>query len=475
MNTVLLTHTSGCPILQYNVEVTCEDSQPCPETALAYEVEIGEAITVCPADLGITEEVVSMVNRCAQSSGTLANVEIEEGTFCITIEGLLAGTEVACMEINTASGCQLFTMTLNIVDPDVDCPPLFNTDEISEFTTDCDDLVSVCLDLELAVAMNYSIYVNGDDYTTSLQPCTDGTLIDLPVGLNEVVFENDVTGCLDTLIADIACLNPDIMTDTIFVNGSDTLCVDITELPGTPISMNNDCGENSGDFVSFTLIEESYCVIFDGLDIGQESACIVVCDDLGFCDTTLIVVTVIPREAVPTAEPDNETTLINTPIVINVLQNDTIQGGADTIYIAQDPMNGQVEILSDMTIEYTPDEDYCSSVVPDEFIYVICNENGCDTALVTVYVLCDELRIYTGFSPNFDGVNDTFVIEGASLFPDNELSIFNRWGNRVYNTTNYANDWGGTWNGNDLPDGTYFYVFEDGNGNVYSGYVQIHR
>ncbi|MFT7606222.1 MAG: gliding motility-associated-like protein, partial [Saprospiraceae bacterium] len=82
---------------------------------------------------------------------------------------------------------------------------------------------------------------------------------------------------------------------------------------------------------------------------------------------------------------------------------------------------------------------------------------------------------YTGFSPNGDGVNDFFYIEGIEAFPDSKLNIFNRWGNEVYNKEGYLNDWGGTWKNKLLPDGTYFYVLTDGNGHSYSGYVQIHR
>jgi len=60
-------------------------------------------------------------------------------------------------------------------------------------------------------------------------------------------------------------------------------------------------------------------------------------------------------------------------------------------------------------------------------------------------------------------------------FPNAELLMFNRWGNQVFSAKNYRNDWDGTWDGNELPDGTYFYVLDDGEGNKYSGYVQLTR
>ena len=107
---------------------------------------------------------------------------------------------------------------------------------------------------------------------------------------------------------------------------------------------------------------------------------------------------------------------------------------------------------------------------------MICNTNGCDTATVSIWVFCvGDFAIYNGFSPNGDGVNDYFHIEGVEAFPGNILCVFNRWGNRVYYKEEYDNTFGGEWENVKLPDGTYFYVWHDGLGNLISGWVQIAR
>jgi gliding motility-associated-like protein len=66
-----------------------------------------------------------------------------------------------------------------------------------------------------------------------------------------------------------------------------------------------------------------------------------------------------------------------------------------------------------------------------------------------------------GFSPDGNGVNDELVIPGIKAFVTNNVTIFNRWGNEVYNSEGpYLNDWLGKGkNGEDLPEGTYFVVF----------------
>jgi gliding motility-associated-like protein len=91
----------------------------------------------------------------------------------------------------------------------------------------------------------------------------------------------------------------------------------------------------------------------------------------------------------------------------------------------------------------------------------IVDINGCiDTARVNVTVLPDltTLIIPNLFTPNSDGYNDLWEIGNIQAFVANELTIFNVYGQVVYDIAPYNNEWGGTYNGNPLPDGTYFYV-----------------
>jgi gliding motility-associated-like protein len=79
------------------------------------------------------------------------------------------------------------------------------------------------------------------------------------------------------------------------------------------------------------------------------------------------------------------------------------------------------------------------------------------------------------FTPNGDGVNDTFIIPGLGQYTDNELIIINRWGNHVYEKKNYNNEW----TGEGLLDGTYYYVLTaknpSGDWETYKGYITLLR
>ncbi|MBL0046315.1 MAG: gliding motility-associated C-terminal domain-containing protein [Flavobacteriales bacterium] len=101
---------------------------------------------------------------------------------------------------------------------------------------------------------------------------------------------------------------------------------------------------------------------------------------------------------------------------------------------------------------------------------------GCAQSTDTVLITVNDIFIPQGFSPNGDGVNDSFRITGINAFPGNDLKVFNRWGQEVVGQSGYANDWKGSGsNGQDLPDDTYFYVLNLTPERTYNGFVVIKR
>jgi gliding motility-associated-like protein len=113
------------------------------------------------------------------------------------------------------------------------------------------------------------------------------------------------------------------------------------------------------------------------------------------------------------------------------------------------------------------------------------------TDKVTGCIASDTIKIYIGpgeglddcivihnvITPNGDGLNDTWIIDCIENFPDNSVQIFNRWGDRVNNFTHYDNTaqvWKGTnYDGNFLPDGTYYYVLRIKNLKTRTGWVLL--
>jgi gliding motility-associated-like protein len=90
------------------------------------------------------------------------------------------------------------------------------------------------------------------------------------------------------------------------------------------------------------------------------------------------------------------------------------------------------------------------------------------------------LIIPNTFSPNGDGINDMFIVNG--LKPNSTFYVYNRWGKKVFASTAYKNNWDGKIQNstgeptNELvPEGVYFYTLESSNGTKNNGYIQVVR
>jgi gliding motility-associated-like protein len=117
-------------------------------------------------------------------------------------------------------------------------------------------------------------------------------------------------------------------------------------------------------------------------------------------------------------------------------------------------------------------------------IYTVTDQSGntaqCSQQIIvsSSEVLPFGLVIPQGFSPNNDGLNDTFEILGMEAYPENELFVYNLWGYEVYYMHGYNNSWDGTasrgaLSDQKLPTGTYYYILKLGNEQVVKGFVYL--
>lgn len=418
-----------------------------------------------------------MMNITQDATGNSASLEVNINL--IPGGGKLSLTPgFHTITVTDTEGCSdEFVVEVTCIPP---CEDFINIRSKTVTHNNCDEaFADLCVEVPFSEIGDYNVTLNGNPYTGTISSCDGGAgsavFLNQP-GFFQFIFEEDATGCSDTVDIEIVCVNPIIMDDSIMVTQIDTVCLDLEPVMSNNIvSFKNVCPGSSGDKVQFDIIPGTNCIQCTGLEVGVESGCFVICDDLGFCDTTYMNITVFRSVDIPVARIDIDTTYEDTPINIAVLNNDSIPGVQQSFTLTVAPANGIASINASGIITYSPNEGYCDEINPDYFQYSICNEDGCAEAQVFVIVLCNEFEIFNGFSPNGDGLNDTFVIEGIENYPDNTLHVYNRWGNEVYFTEEYQNDWGGDWQEERLPDGTYFYVFDTGTGQVISGYVQLWR
>jgi gliding motility-associated-like protein len=109
------------------------------------------------------------------------------------------------------------------------------------------------------------------------------------------------------------------------------------------------------------------------------------------------------------------------------------------------------------------------------FSWTVTN-GACYPVTDNVTVKVNNLVIPTLITPNLDGANDYFVLQGLQTLGRTELTIFDRRGLKVYENRDYDNLWDGVdYNSNPLPEDTYFYVVRAANGISRSGYIVVRR
>ncbi len=273
-------------------------------------------------------------------------------------------------------------------------------------------------------------------------------------------------------------------TDTVrlqlIANQSDTICLRKRPNSGG-YHIQNICPDSTTRAGTFDILRGDTCVVVHGLQAGRSTACFQVCDSTGVCDTTYLVVNInlLARLQKPNVVDDEVETRRGQPVDVMIVQNDTLYGSAvNSVSMMLQPRFGRAEVRQingEFAIHFEPDSSFCSSKLQDEFFYELCTNGGCGRAFVRVRVLCDGLKVFNGFSPNGDGQNDVFFIEGLNFFPNTSVTVYDRWGNSVYTSKDYKNDWNGTFKGGIVPDGTYFYLIRTENGDSFNGYLQIMR
>lgn len=195
-------------------------------------------------------------------------------------------------------------------------------------------------------------------------------------------------------------------------------------------------------------------------------------------DTIIIV-----ASAVPNANNDTENIFAaNDPLAaLNLISNDDLNGVTNwSANLIGQPSTGQIVSFENGILQYELNRSFTGT---EEFSYELCNNDCpslCDTALVKLFLEKDPnfvdstlTEVANGITPNDDGLNDALIFnlleDNPNKYPDNELIIFNRWGDIVYKAQPYLNDWEGTNTaGQPLPHGTYYFIFRL---NIYEGEI----
>jgi gliding motility-associated-like protein len=159
--------------------------------------------------------------------------------------------------------------------------------------------------------------------------------------------------------------------------------------------------------------------------------------------------------------------------------NKTINEGSSTVLNATDTGD-----IADIT--WSPPTGLSSSKVLNPvaspattttFTITVTTTTGCTaTDSATIKVVIPPIVIPNTFTPNGDGINDTWDIKYLSYYPNCSVQVFTRWGQNIYTSTGYPTPWNGDYHNIPLPIGTYYYIINlENNSLLLSGFVMIIR
>ncbi len=409
-------------------------------------------VIVCPdditvvADLGTCEAdlIVSQPQVTDNCSATFINdfngTDNASGTF--TGENMVVWT--ATDDSGNQATCTQVITVLDEEDPIITCP--------SDMVVDNDPG-------ECGAVVNYPEVTATDNCAIDSMILLTGIMSGeyLPVGDTTITFQVfDTSGNSATCSFDVSVI--DVEPPTIIcpenISIEDTATVVIYDA----IEVLDNCG--------YELIQ------IEGLASGEIF-------DHGITVNTFVVT----DEGGNTAECSFEVLINLPPVAVDDVVTVTVTGGEIEIEPLGndfDPDGDPFEI-TDYTVDigeailidgdlflYNAPEEWCGLAVIN---YTICDiYDACDDAEILINVNCpEELFIPEGISPDGDGSNDTFEIIGLWQYPNNKITVYNRWGHIVYEMENYNNDWDGTSTSDltvgssPLPRGTYFYLLDLGN------------
>ncbi len=137
------------------------------------------------------------------------------------------------------------------------------------------------------------------------------------------------------------------------------------------------------------------------------------------------------------------------------------------------PLNGLISSPTEASVVTMPENSIIYKIVGTTL-------DGCESSDSIFISVIENFVIPSGFTPNGDAYNNTWVIDNAWLFPDIEVKVVNRWGQTVFYSRGYGNgiEWDGTNKGKELPIGTYYYVIilnDGGNTPPMTGPITIIR
>lgn len=508
----------------YTINVT--DNNGCTESIM-----IPLSTTNPPAATVSTTDVTcyGLVDGTATAAGTGLNFEWQDGSTNATLSGVSAG-EYFVVATDANTGCSAVYSGF-VDEPDslamgiqYTLDPLCNGD--------CNGEASAIVDGgTLPYTYGWSSSTNTSATETGL---CDGVVTLTITDNNGCSTNGDVTLTAPSSIV----ITVDNITDAQCVNSQDG-AIDITATGGTgtlsfswvtnptsgftsnledltslnpmtyevTVTDDNGCtATETADVDTITVvlanagIDTAFCLNNCAVLTGSYNAPVAPTFEWNTVPTTSVVSTADTVEVCPTSAGIMQMTLTVTALScshtdtvdVEMYPLPTVDAGADIeeVLSSTQTLGGDPTGPTGSTYFWTPNTNFISAndtsasnpqiELLDELDYYVfvTDTNGCVNS-DTIHVRpIPQIVFPNGFTPNGDGINDDWQIDYIDQFPESVVEVYNRWGEMLFRSVGYTERWDGTYNGKDLPVGTYYYIIELNDPlfpDTYSGPITIMR
>jgi gliding motility-associated-like protein len=216
--------------------------------------------------------------------------------------------------------------------------------------------------------------------------------------------------------------------------------------------------------------------------IGSDTLTYRICNTSEYCGAAKVLIIVDDYDFAPLAYNDTVISFQIKDLTIDVLDNDAyVHDLPLTLDIITNFRNSTATINSDLRIVPNISRYYAEE---DSLLYQVCDKDGdCDQAWLFLSLNENVEQVFfipQGFSPNGDGINDTFTIPDFQNIPDITMYIYDRSGVLIYEDHQYNNNWNGyanngSYKGRLLETGTYYYLMQVNGIGDFKGFIYLSR
>lgn len=444
---------------EYRVEISLNGCTSLSDSLLTFEIANVDPNVLIDADKDsiCLNESISYTVVDSTNSGT-------NPTFTWFKNGTIVGAGVSYNDATLNNGDSILVVmqstnqcqTDSLTASNVHYPYIHNSagslTSISGNLTPCVNESNISLTTD-AISGSYLWSITSGDaiinsFTDNMANVSPGQVVS---NINVQVFGTCDTASLDTI------LDPKQLPDPSFTIGNSTLCSGAT----TTLSIvsptagvvydfyNNGFLIGSGDSITTANIGNYYVIAQDG-----------------GCDSTSTTAVIV--DEVVSISASASPTLIN--------QGEQSQLLVSGVYPAGSIINWTPSTTLSSSILVNPIAQPDSSTI---YYVTVTGPSGCTDSDQTLVEVVLPIKIPNAFTPNDDGNNDSWVIEGLESYNNATLEVFNRWGSLVYKSSGNIVWWDGYRNGQVMPVATYYYILDLGITNdetdKYTGSVTLVR